>query len=172
MVESYGEAIEITNKKLGLLTQCTAQLKCSVLQDTIAARNLHVFKKQLEKSMGKSMSTIIKWKTSGSGSCWTEERWKLGGYNSCWSLPHLLEIATDSSFPSDFCHFEMKVWKSVQIRAGPKSLSMGKIKLAHFSFHHHRAHESTLHWVFKNSNIKPTSKADSNLTKDIWLHHV
>lgn len=49
-----------TNKTLGLLTQCTAQLKCSVLQDTMAARNLHAFKKQLEKFMGKSMSTTVK----------------------------------------------------------------------------------------------------------------
>lgn len=34
---------------------------------------------------------------------------------------------------------------------------MGKINLARFSFQYHRTHGSTLHWVFKNSSIKPTS---------------
>lgn len=53
-----GETFNTKNQ--GFLTQCTAQLKSSVLQDIMGARNLHAFNKPLEKFMGKSLSTTVK----------------------------------------------------------------------------------------------------------------
>lgn len=48
-----------TNKNQGHLTQCTAQVKLSVLQDTLGAKNLHAFK----EIMGESPSTNVTLKT-------------------------------------------------------------------------------------------------------------
>lgn len=57
-MELSGDMLNI-NKNQELLTQCIAQMKCSVLQDTMGAKNLHAFKKWLEKFMGKRQSTLL-----------------------------------------------------------------------------------------------------------------